>query len=336
MPKRRRRGNYPCNKRCHRMGCRYVAETLTNLWTHTNTVRYQCKHCSKDFSTKSYVSLHVQNQHPHFAPNYIRVRHRNPSGLQNHEWQFIKTCIHSCLRHDQTKVPQLKRSSAIIHKLAIQIAERIETDPTDDFGGLIKHGMVLRTHGGLFQLSLDRIVNHDVNGHCIHFPDIDNALANIRLVPLCINIAQHGHTITISDVQNRVKDAHSGVNRYTLSDYEGCCKTLVQSIFRRDPLARVCFGTWHSMWEWTMSRLERINCLCEISGILLMTNTPRSMWQMSIDAIDPIQGHVIGNMRIICRFLNCTNRAKDKNHHDSDDGPNAWTSELFCQYFRIP
>lgn len=330
--KRRRRGNYPCNNQCHRRGCGYIAETAYALRKHLSTTRYTCKHCTKDYTSNSSVKVHVRRMHPEHAPPYTRVRHANPSGLPNHQWQFIKTCIHSCLRHDLMKVPHIKRSAAIIHTLATQIAARLKNDPTDDFGGFIAHGMVMRTHGGLFQLSLDRLRNRDVNGYCVHFPDIDNAFANIRLVPLCMNIPYFSQEITIEAVQDAVADR---VTVYTLSAYETCCKRCIHHIFSKDPLARRCFGNRHAMLDWTMSRLERIKCRCEISGILLRTHTPKSMWQLSIDAIDPIKGHVDGNMRLVCRFLNCTNTVKNKTTHDPDDGPTAWTSVLFRQYFRI-
>lgn len=56
---------------------------------------------------------------------------------------------------------------------------------------------------------------------------------------------------------------------------------------------------------------------------------------MSIDAIQPTLGHVPGNMRIVCRFLNPVCRDKDKTYDDPHDGPSQWTPELFRQYFRV-
>ena len=56
---------------------------------------------------------------------------------------------------------------------------------------------------------------------------------------------------------------------------------------------------------------------------------------MSINAIDPRQGHTQGNMRIICNFLNTTNFDKLKKRSDADDGPTAWTRELYAQYINF-
>ena len=56
------------------------------------------------------------------------------------------------------------------------------------------------------------------------------------------------------------------------------------------------------------------------------------MYQMSIDAIDPVKGHVPGNMRIVCRFLNPTNFDKTKKRHDEDDGVSIWTKDLYKEW----
>jgi hypothetical protein len=55
---------------------------------------------------------------------------------------------------------------------------------------------------------------------------------------------------------------------------------------------------------------------------------------MSIDAVDPVRGHVPGNMRIVCRLLNCINSDKKKTYEDPGDGESAWTTKIFKRYFR--
>ena len=90
------------------------------------------------------------------------------------------------------------------------------------------------------------------------------------------------------------------------------------------------------MWQWARAHLKAIGGRCEISGIPLRTNQEKgSPFQMSIDAIQPTLGHVPGNMRIVCRFLNPACCDKRKTHEDPEDGPSQWTPELFRQYFRI-
>ena len=56
---------------------------------------------------------------------------------------------------------------------------------------------------------------------------------------------------------------------------------------------------------------------------------------MSVDAIDPLKGHVRGNLRVICLYLNNTNRDNDKKHHDENDAQSAWTTDKHDEYMGI-
>lgn len=69
--------------------------------------------------------------------------------------------------------------------------------------------------------------------------------------------------------------------------------------------------------------------LCAVSGILLRGVSSEFPWyQMSVDAIDPTKGHVPGNLRIVCRFLNNGNSDKMKKAHFTTDHPTSWTTAL--------
>lgn len=57
---------------------------------------------------------------------------------------------------------------------------------------------------------------------------------------------------------------------------------------------------------------------------------------MSVDAIDPLKGHVRGNLRLICQFLQAGARDKSKKTVDTDDGPSQWTPALFRAYVGLP
>lgn len=238
--------------------------------------------------------------------------------------------------------------NATVHRLAAQIARRLKDDLCDDFGGSVP--LVLRPHGGLFALSLDRIVDTDQDGYRVHFPDPDNAFANVRIVPQCLNVPSFNKFATHvqRDVRRAVRRAVRRVVRLgPLLRYESrkrrgkrttlysCCENAVF----RDPLARAHFGTAVAMWKWARVRLKGIGGRCEISGIPLETNERttkdrKSPWQMSIDAVDPVLGHVPGNLRLVCRFLNCTNSDKKKTYDDPGDGASAWTKQIFKEYFR--
>ena len=63
----------------------------------------------------------------------------------------------------------------------------------------------------------------------------------------------------------------------------------------------------------------------------------QSPWKASLDAIDPKRGHVRGNLRWICVFLNATNYSKTRtvargSRHQTPNVPTAWTPRLFKQY----
>ena len=60
-----------------------------------------------------------------------------------------------------------------------------------------------------------------------------------------------------------------------------------------------------------------------------------ALFQPSVDAIDAKKGHLKGNLRIVCAFLNpCDNSAY---HKPNKTYPvHCWTPELFRQVFRVP
>jgi hypothetical protein len=219
------------------------------------------------------------------------------------------------------------------HDLTHQLVNEIIKTPEE---------WILRAHGGLFQLSLDRIDNKHDGYTCIHFPDITNAFANIRLSHLCRNTQKK--RLTIEEIQHQVyanatADAVDNLYDYEHRKYHNKKKTTlyncVCSIFQRDKRARATWKSVDNMWRWACKHLKEIGGRCEISHILLQTNEHPSNWQVSIDAIDPAKGHVPGNLRFICLFLNCANFSTTKTYTDEHDGVSAWTRKLFVKYFNI-
>ena len=103
----------------------------------------------------------------------------------------------------------------------------------------------------------------------------------------------------------------------------------------RDPTAQVDFGTVAAMFLYTKELLSNQGARCAVSGILLRGLSgpvEERVFRMSVDAIDPLQGHVRGNLRLICQFLQAGARDKAKKTADADDGPSQWTSALFRAY----
>lgn len=367
LPRRRLFRRLPCNGQCGKNGCTYVASFKSDMKRHLSTDRHPCLVCKQTFSQKSNLDRHMRKQHPDEAiaylglprPNLKCPREFEGTDMTKARWQFLKLMVRNNITADRRKKnvrPQDRTllskmyNNTTIHHIASQIARRIlddgllEKNTTDAFGGFLPNGLIMRHHGGLFKLSLDRIQDtHSGGERCIHYPDPDNAMANIRLVPLAINLGKCG-AFSLNMVQEAVGQP---VDVASLLDYESQTKcksygnrTLYKccySIFECDEKAQVAFrGNPNAMWQWARARLESIGGRCEISGIPLRTNQQKgSPFQMSIDAIQPILGHVPGNMRIVCRFLNAVCCDKRKTFEDPEDGPSQWTPELFRQYFRI-
>jgi hypothetical protein len=339
MSKRRRRGQYPCNKQCKKATCTYVADTPSNLKMHLNTTKFKCDFCSKCYTYKSNLLDHIRTKHPEKAAAYT-ARLKNPSSLPNHEWAFVKKMVRTCISDDtrNTISPEDRMIVAAMtnqmkHDLTHQLVHEIIKTPEE---------WILRAHGGLFQLSLDRIDNTQGGYTCIHFPDITNAFANIRLSHLCMNTRKKH--LTVQEVQHQVyanvtADAVDNLYEYEHRKYHNKKITTlyrcVCNIFGRDKRARAIWKSVDTMWRWARDHLKEIGGRCEISHILLQTNKHPSNWQVSIDAIDPVKGHVPGNLRFICVFLNCTNTSTKKTYTDEHDGVSAWTRELFVKYFNI-
>ena len=338
MSKRRRRGQYPCNKRCKKATCTYVAEYPANLKKHLNTTKFNCDFCSRCCTQQSHLLKHIRTKHPEKAAAYTALL-KNPSSLPDHEWIFVKKMVHRCISNDakqnlspEDRVTVEAMTNQKIHNLTHQLVNEIIKTPEE---------WILRAHGGLFQLSLDRIVNKDAYT-CIHFPDITNAFANIRLSHLCMNTPKKH--LTTEEVQHKVyanvtADAVDNLYDYEHRKYHNKKQTTLYScvchIFGRDKRARATWKSVDTMWRWTCNHLKEIGGRCEISHILLQTNKHPSNWQVSIDAVDPAKGHVPGNLRFICLFLNCTNRSTQKTYTDEHDGVSAWTRDLFVKYFNI-
>lgn len=371
MPKARRVSRrFPCDGQCGKKDCTFIAAFKSRLNQHLSTDRHPCPVCKKTFSQKGNLDRHMRKQHPDEAITYLGVPRPNlkcprefeGTHMNKDRWQFLKRMVSCNLKNDRMKKnlrPQDRtllanmHNATTIHHMAAQIARRIlndgllEENTTDVFGGFLPNGLIMRHHGGLFKLSLDRIQNTHLGGeYYIHFPDLNNAMTNIRLVPFAINLGHCG-AFTLGTVQEAVGQR---VDLASLLNYESqtarkpygqttlymCC----QSILRKDAKARNAFGSGrvgqNAMWQWARARLKAIGGRCEISGIPLRTNQEKgSPFQMSTDAIQPTLGHVPGNMRIVCRFLNPSCFDKLKTYDDPHDGPSQWTPELFRQYFRI-
>lgn len=106
----------------------------------------------------------------------------------------------------------------------------------------------------------------------------------------------------------------------------------------RDPKAQAAFCTVAAMFLYTKELLSNQGARCAVSGILLRGFSgpvEERVFRMSVDAIDPLQGHVRGNLRLICQFLQAGARDKHKKTDDAGDGPSQWTPALFREYVGV-
>ena len=106
----------------------------------------------------------------------------------------------------------------------------------------------------------------------------------------------------------------------------------------KDPKAKADFGTVAAMFLYTKELLSNQGARCAVSGILLRGLSgpvEERVFRMSVDAIDPLKGHVRGNLRLICQFLQAGACDKRKKMVDADDGPSQWTKEMFREYAGI-
>ena len=200
-------------------------------------------------------------------------------------------------------------------------------------------------HGGLFGISLDRR-----NNNYPHFYGSLNAFQNVRDVPLCLNTACNP-MIYYPDFKQAVMDQihlPCALNLHKLMYRKSICYVGIINIWKsirkvngqvEHDLLKEMFVTFDNFKSYCLELLKNQEYKCAVSGIYLLNGPYDTMsdkekvFAMSINAIDPTLGHVRGNIEWVCRFINVTNKEKSKTYHHEGDPPNAWTKELFQEYF---
>jgi hypothetical protein len=224
----------------------------------------------------------------------------------------------------------------------------------DDNGGLIKHGFVFEIHGGLFNLSLDRIEDeYTVNGqtfHKIHFTNLENALENINVVAFMANVPYKASTATIQEkydiyknksVEQRQKEFKKVLVKSRECKLNGKKTPLYQhasTIWKKDDECKGAFPDtptkrgFRAYWQHMLVLLEKQEGLCAVAKIPMSLES--GPWLMSCDAIDPKKGHVPGNLRLVCLYNNTPNFSK-LNKDLTDTRPTSLNTVLHNEYWRI-
>ena len=257
------------------------------------------------------------------------------------------------------------------HKIAQEILDILiernmfTKDAMDEAGGILPNGIVLRYHGGLFSLGLDR-KNNDLPHFIKDQPVTSNIYMTASGMNTQINIVLKYGEKTCEFLRNEVNKKHDKnklkqiLNRAeTMSkDNSNIIYTTCNSAFqhekkdykkylknpekpRKDDIEameqfRKDFPTVNDMFQRGLKLFRESIASCPLS-IILMDNDPNSpdFFKPSLDAIDPRKRHVKGNLRFVCRFLNNANFDKTKNYDHPDDPDSAWTLESFFRYIGL-
>jgi len=236
------------------------------------------------------------------------------------------------------------------HMIARQICEYMNAkgmfakkNVIDDNGGLLKHGFVFESHGGLFAISFDRIEDNADGFHKLHYPNLDDALENIRVVALMANVAYKATTATIQErydiYKNKSEDQRHEEFKKVLEIshkkyHNGKCTPLyahAQNFWTDE--CKGAFDTANAYWKHMLVLLKEQEGLCKVAKIP-MSAFGSGPWKMSCDAIDPLLGHVPDNLRLVCLYNNVIDRSK-QNKDLTDTRPHSLNTILHNEYWRI-
>jgi hypothetical protein len=320
-----------------------------------------CIECNKTMG-RGFYPKHVRSMHPH------KMQQLGVKALRKHRpfpFTWIKQMVRINIHGDKMTLSNEQRNDITQEiletlKATNRLRSSLNDEPCfDDMGGFLPFGFDFHSHS-LYQLSLDRIENYeeDAHGKRIRKPHFKwneeqkTWLKNIRLIIKGLNHCTNPSSVKDyptfmrqrihMDRQNIDTEQRALLARLNKTRWNG--KNLLpyscaHHIYHRDALCRVQFPTFKTFWDHARQLLIDQGYRCPIST-LLMRDTCKSksgcrMFAPSLDAIDSRRGHVRGNLRWICSFLNCINRDKDKKEDYPDDRPTQWQQELFFENIQM-
>tara|TARA_B100001250_G_scaffold268469_1_gene231629 strand:- start:310 stop:1203 length:894 start_codon:yes stop_codon:yes gene_type:complete len=252
------------------------------------------------------------------------------------------------------------------YDLAIAVYNRYNAlDGTDDHGGQVteKCKLVLFPHS-LFTLGLDW-KNHnrphfaDKNLNNLKFTckgmNVHSALhkwAAPRNTPLCDQLcAEMQREISEEMVQKALEREKKSISRALgKRKRKGWRRNMlyvsVSHVYNRDPTARKAFGSLNKMFKYVYALYQASDGRCAVSTIFMSGHAHNQLdnnlhcphpFQPSVDAIDPTKGHVPGNLRVVCAFLNPMDNSKRDNYKAlkaelHGEIPHSWNTELWFYY----
>lgn len=366
---------FDCGGQCGKSGCEYFSEVQQLVDNHIKSALgikdHICKICALAYVSYHSLRRHVLLKHKErfsecgytitTRASVIRIPLRfKQEGVKQHEYHFLcTTLVRNCILYDvranKFSLEQKEYTKSIDnnigrHKLADDVLEYVIKrglhlpDAIDDCGGYLSNGFHFGRHS-ILSLSLDR-----KNNNLAHFMKDVDITHNLRFI--CKGFNTHANIVgrygseTCHILREKIKNGSSARDiieeKRSKSQLRTCCKGIwyrrkKSSEEWRDNHCHLCFGNVYSeFFEYCYDLLKEQKMRCAISNIFLEgMDASESFFKLSVDAIKPRLGHIKGNIRIICRFLNSTNHDKSKTIDTELDCDNEWTSESFKKYIGL-
>jgi hypothetical protein len=337
--------------------------------------------CTCTFTQKGDLVRHIRNKHPkNMAELNVKPVKNNippPTKYESRkdEWFFLKRNVQSNIQGDMKKKWNAEDQKFLDdkfgdksthnqanHDITLLIMELLDKSgwlnagSIDTLGGILRNGLKLQKHGGLFQMSGDRL-----NNNRPHYIPGEDILANLQFIPMAFNCSSNiagDHrenfcsflrTIIRSQrlfpktneeieyaLANESRASRAVNGKQIHNKLYNCCR----HIWQRDKdkkEVKASFDTLNDFFEAMKELLKEQKCRCAISNIFMLGLTKRNRhpFGMSVDATRPTEGHVKGNLRIVCFFMNSINQDNKKKRRDKNDGQSIWNRRSFERYLGV-
>lgn len=286
-------------------------------------------------------------------------------------WQFLKNMVHTNIFNDiyrskkKLKIWMSAADKAKLlamnnnetkHRITEQLVQHMinkgmfgTMNVKDDNGGILPHGFTLRYHGGLYKASFDRKRDNIDGSYCLHYPDPENALLNINVVALLANTRfkatyeEHREryfkyeAMSESDFEQEFQKELAFVSKVTINGETTVLYQCANNIFngkRKYEKCRQYFDTFQDYWQYLLELLKKQKGRCAVTNTLMLS-TKNCPWRMSADAINPLLGHIPGNLRLVCVCCNPTDSTKTKSKKDKTITLTSMTTKIYQIYYNL-
>lgn len=357
---------------CHRKNCNVQCQSQWGLKRHQLTTTFPCPGCINVYPRNDSMLRHCRKKHPDLLPPAkvmpprIEMSEQFVGLISTAIWRFLKEMVRDGIATDirMSKKKDMKVSKAnnkkllamdnnkTKHRITEQLAQHMldkgmfrTKNVKDDNGGILPHGFMFRRHGGLYKASFDRKRDKCDGSYCLHYPDPENALLNINVVALLANTRykatneEHRErylkykAMSESDFAQEFQKELAVVNKKTQTVlYQCALNTLTGK--RKDKKCCKYFGTVDKYFQYLLVLLKEQKGRCAVTKTLMLS-TKSCPWKMSADAINPLLGHVPGNLRLVCVCCNPTDSTKKQSKKDKTKTVTSLTTEVYKIYYNL-